>query len=338
MVISLREHISRYEEALADTITEACRAMLGAFAEAGSRAVPVLAESLHDDLLALQQQFSSGVSPDDVRELQGQIKARLAKWGDDSAQASLDNLNQIRDVMMAVASSAAAIANRDHRYATRLSNLQQRFQTVARITSIDAMRRTVIESAAEMKSCVEEMAQESAHTITRLKAEVAQYRADLKAHQKQVSTDALTGLLNRVAIDACIEERIAWSSTFCLVVMDLNGFKDINDTYGHSAGDDLLKQFSHEVRARLRSTDTVGRWGGDEFVLLIDSSLTDARASVDRLCGWVFGRYVIESGGEPVSVTISAAVGVVEWDGAETATEMFDRADKLMYSCKKAQQ
>jgi hypothetical protein len=70
MVISLRQHIRRYEEALADTIAAACRSMLRAFAEAGSLAVPVLADSLREDLPALQQQFSCGGSPEDVRGLQ----------------------------------------------------------------------------------------------------------------------------------------------------------------------------------------------------------------------------------------------------------------------------
>jgi len=336
MVISLREHITRYEECLTDTLVEACRAILAAAAQAGGQAVPVLAKSLHDDLKAVKEQFSAGVSPGDVARLQGEIEARLSKWGEDSAQISLDNLNQIREVMMAVASSAAAIADRDDRYTKRLTNLTQRFQAVANIGDVNTMRRTVVESAAEMKSCVEEMATESALSITRLKAEVAQYRADLKAHQKRDTTDALTGLLNRAAIDAQIEERMAWSSRFCLVMMDLNGFKRINDTYGHSAGDDLLKQFADEVRARMRSTDIVGRWGGDEFVLVIDAPLADASASMERLRGWVFGRYEIRSGNESLSVTVDAAAGVVEWDGKESAAELFDRADRLMYAGKKA--
>jgi diguanylate cyclase len=128
---------------------------------------------------------------------------------------------------------------------------------------------------------------------------------------------------------------MSWSCKFCIAMMDLNGFKRVNDTWGHAAGDELLKQFAAEVQSRLRSTDVIGRWGGDEFVFIIDSSLEEAARSMNRLRDWVFGEYQIGNGSETIHVTVTAASGIAEWDGKETPLELFNRADHLMYSDKK---
>jgi len=89
--------------------------------------------------------------------------------------------------------------------------------------------------------------------------------------------------------------------------LDLNGFKEINDTHGHTADDALLKAFAKEFRGQFRALDVVGWWGGDEFVVLLDGPAADARIRVDGVHRWVFGEYPLRGG---VRVTIDAAVGM----------------------------
>jgi diguanylate cyclase len=335
-LISLKECIAAYDKELADAFRSACRATLIATAQSGGLAVPTLAGNFRENLNLLQRQLSSAASPSDVARLEEEIEREISQWGDAASQSSLDNLKQIREVMMAVAASAAAIAERDHRYANRFKNLTDRLQSVARLDDVASMRSSVVESASELKNCVEQMTEESESSLSQLQAEVAHYRAELKEYQKRDGTDLLTGLANRQAIDAQIEDRMAWSTKFSLAIMDMNGFKQINDTYGHAAGDDLLKQFSAELRSLLRSTDVVGRWGGDEFVFVIDSSLEEATKSLDRVRDWAFGEYEIKSGAESITVRVTAATGIAEWDGTESAEALFNRADQLMYCDKKS--
>ena len=334
-MISLKKYIDGHDRQLADALLSTCRATLLATAKSGGKAVPDRAAGLSESLNSLRERLGSLVTPEEVAHIEQAIEAVLAAWGEDAVQSSLDNLNQVRDVMMAVAASAAAIADRDHRHTDRVKRLTERLQTAAKMHNIEIMRRSVIDSASEMKVCVEEMAAEGARSLSQLQAQIVRYRSELKAYQKRDSTDSLTGLANRQTIEARIQDRISWSSKFCLAMMDLNGFKRINDTWGHAAGDDLLKQFGAEVQARLRSTDLVGRWGGDEFVFIIDSTLEEAAKSLGRLRDWVFGEYEIGNGAETIRVTVTTATGLAEWDGKENALDLFNRADQLMYSDKK---
>jgi diguanylate cyclase (GGDEF)-like protein len=334
-MISLKRYIDADDRRLADALLSACRATLLATGKSGGQAVPDLAASLRESLNSLRERLSSLVTPAEVAHIEEDIEAALSRWGEDAVQSSLNNLNQVREVMMAVAASAAAITDRDHRYTHRFKQLTERLHSVAKVHDIETIRRSVIDSASEMKTCVEQMAAEGERSLAQLQAQVAHYRSELQEYRKRDSTDSLTGLANRQAIEAQIQDRMSWSSRFCLAMMDLNGFKRINDSWGHAAGDDLLKQFGAEVQSRLRSTDLVGRWGGDEFVIIIDSTIEEAARSLDRLRDWAFGDYEIRNAGETIHVKVTAATGLAEWDGKEDALDLFNRADQLMYSDKK---
>jgi len=131
-----------------------------------------------------------------------------------------------------------------------------------------------------------------------------------------------------------LQRRIDAQKAFCVVMLDLNGFKQVNDTYGHQAGDDLLKQFSAELRSASRATDVVGRWGGDEFIVVLDGGLMEARSHVERMQKWVFGSYTLQTGPEGPKVESTAALGLVEWQPGEGIKEVLARADALMYKQK----
>ena len=82
--------------------------------------------------------------------------------------------------------------------------------------------------------------------------------------------------------------------------------------------------------------DDVGRWGGDEFIVVLDCGLEDARGHVERVRKWVFGDYTVRGEGPPRKLAVDASVGVAAWRGGETIAEMFARADADMYQQKKA--
>jgi diguanylate cyclase (GGDEF)-like protein len=160
-------------------------------------------------------------------------------------------------------------------------------------------------------------------------AAVAIERADLLARLEVVArTDDLTGLANRRAWDEQLPLELARAGRegwpVCVAMLDLDHFKDFNDTLGHQAGDRLLKASAAAWRAQLRATDTLTRYGGEEFaVVLPNCSLEDATELLERV-----------RRATPAGQTTSA--GVTAWDGAEEPAGLVARADAALYEAKDA--
>jgi len=335
VVISLKKHMDNYADELAKAAVCAYKAALAAMGKAGAKAIPHLAEALQHKMNGAQEKVSPNIGAEQLAAVQKEVEQDLAQWGDGAAQYAADKAKEIKEIMVAVAATVAAVGERDQRYSSQFNGLTSRLQSIARLDDLSTIRRSVVESATELKTTVAKMAEEGEKSISRLRAEVANYRAKLEESEKREAIDPLTNLANRREIESQVEERMSWKRTFCLAILDLNGFKNINDVHGHVAGDDLLKQFAGELKAQFRATDVVGRWGGDEFVVIVDSPLPEAQISLDRVRKWAFGEYKISDGKEIVQVTLKAAIGVAAWNGKETIVELLARADERMYGEKK---
>lgn len=148
-------------------------------------------------------------------------------------------------------------------------------------------------------------------------------------------TDPLTGLFNRRALDARLDGEIAsvgQGGRFALALLDLDGFKPVNDRYGHAVGDLLLCEVAARLRKASGDDAMVARQGGDEFAILVPagSPLLDT-ALADHILAALAAPYLIE--GQRISV--GASIGVADWpaDGA-TARKLFETADRALYAAK----
>ncbi|WEN15692.1 diguanylate cyclase [Rhodanobacter sp. AS-Z3] len=144
-------------------------------------------------------------------------------------------------------------------------------------------------------------------------------------------SDELTGIANRRATRVVLEREVAMSSRegmpFCVAILDIDHFKRVNDTLGHAAGDDVLKAFARHASAQLRSFDTLGRWGGEEFVLLIHGNKECICRVMERI-----RHAVADACLATCQVTFSA--GVAQHRRDETAEQLLARADAALYEAK----
>jgi two-component system, cell cycle response regulator len=159
---------------------------------------------------------------------------------------------------------------------------------------------------------------------------------------EQISmTDGLTGLYNtaffnkQFALFFGMGKR--YKKIFSLALIDLNNFKEINDTYGHAAGDFVLKNFASIARAALRQVDIVTRYGGDEFAIIMpEVNLAQASVAVDRLRKNITAR-VLNFHGAPAGIAFSISVGVASYDDSFTGeSKMFELADSRLYEDKRS--
>lgn len=154
------------------------------------------------------------------------------------------------------------------------------------------------------------------------------------------SRDPLTGIANRRIMMERLEE--AWSRSqrhhepLAIAVADVDRFKEVNDAHGHPTGDRVLKQVAHVLRASLRGEDTVGRWGGEEFLILLPlQGLVSAKAALERCRVRIQGERMESEDGRPVRVTASFGLAVVPGCGADTMQELVAAADEALYRAKR---
>ncbi|ACS80888.1 GGDEF domain-containing protein [Maridesulfovibrio salexigens] len=151
-----------------------------------------------------------------------------------------------------------------------------------------------------------------------------------------VTRDALTGAYNRRALDDALHQLNGDKGSFAALLLDLDNFKSVNDTYGHDAGDLVLKYFVEETQKVLRSNDLFGRYGGEEFlILLYDTKLEHAAALAERIRKSVESNTVyLPSSGAHHSLTVS--IGCAASDGSRPSEETVRMADKAMYKAKQS--
>ncbi|WP_337062363.1 GGDEF domain-containing protein [Kineococcus sp. G2] len=172
----------------------------------------------------------------------------------------------------------------------------------------------------------------------RLDAEVrAVHRRAAAALEHQARHDALTGLPNRVLLRERLEEALAGGSAGVLYC-DLDGFKDVNDTAGHGAGDDVLREVAGRFAARLRPADTLARLGGDEFAVLCPAGcgVDGLREAGERLVAALHEPVVVAAGTFAVGVSVGAATAGSGGSPAERAERLLAVADAAMYAAKRA--
>lgn len=172
----------------------------------------------------------------------------------------------------------------------------------------------------------------SAHEIGALNAQLidANQRLEQLAH-----TDPLTQVWNRYRIELAIDSAFSAAERYgepcSLLLFDIDEFKAVNDTYGHDVGDQVLRTLAREVSGALRESDQLGRWGGEEFlVLATHTGLEQARLLAERLRAHVAGVNF------PVVKRLTVSIGVADWRRGEPRRVVIERADRAMYSAKQA--
>jgi diguanylate cyclase (GGDEF)-like protein len=158
--------------------------------------------------------------------------------------------------------------------------------------------------------------------------------------QRLSITDGLTGLWNYRYFTMTVGKEIERSARFgrplALLMLDLDHFKDVNDTYGHQRGDAVLVELAGRIRAQVRDVDTVARYGGEEIVVILpETDEAGATQAADRICDAVRRRPFGEPGQDLVEITVSAGAAVFPTHGA-TAGILLRRADEALYAAKHA--
>lgn len=164
-----------------------------------------------------------------------------------------------------------------------------------------------------------------------------QAKADREKLERLATFDSLTGLYNRRAVLGRLDELInlanRYKEDFSLSMLDIDNFKKVNDHYGHLTGDEVLEEIAVLIRRNIRETDIVGRYGGEEFIIILPkTNLSSSWVVAERLRSIIEKTKMKDSAGNAFTITVSQ--GLVGWERDEDAASLISRADEALYKAK----
>jgi len=161
---------------------------------------------------------------------------------------------------------------------------------------------------------------------------------ELAALSRAATLDPLTGVANRAGLDQALGEvfaEVAPNARLSLAVVDVDHFKQLNDTYGHQIGDEILRLVGRALITSTRENDIMGRTGGDEFLVIIrDEDLAGARIIAERIRRAVVDCDLTRILGKGVVGNVTASIGVAQFHAGDTLAKLYDRADKCLFEAK----
>ncbi|MGD9687609.1 MAG: GGDEF domain-containing protein [Desulfobacter sp.] len=194
----------------------------------------------------------------------------------------------------------------------------------------------------EMLDTTKAIIQSGSRLQTRMKVsseDLKQLHKELEVSQKEARTDALTGLTNRRGLERRLEiERIRArqnNAPFSVIMLDIDHFKAVNDTFGHLVGDSLLKGFAAILSSQVRRNDLAARYGGEEFVILLPETTVEGAYVVSEKIRNILCKkeWTIKESGKRIG-QIKASMGIAQHKLNETGNQVITRADEAMYHAK----
>ena len=241
--------------------------------------------------------------------------------------------DEIAGLILHVRDAMAVMVGEGSAFCEDLNDSTERLEALKRIPNLQELKAGLAREVRSLKQVARDREQRWQGTVTAFEAKVAKLEAQLRTSQEEASVDPLTGVANRRSFDRVLRTAMEGRGRrFILAVIDVDDFKRINDTFGHAAGDEVLKMVADTLTGAVRGDDVVARIGGDEFALVAHGlSLAQADRRMRTMMAVVGGANVGMTG---TKLTVSC--GIAEFSAGDTAHSLMHRADEAVYEAKRA--
>ena len=277
---------------------------------------------------------SPGLGLPVLESVSREVESKLRTFSEricDHACSSQDLL----DVADALNQAIAGILDVGGKHEKVMRTAAGKLRTASESDNVNTLRLLVRLQAAELTRLADEAGQESEALAASLRGQVAELTAGLRVARQEARQDTLTGLLNRRALEELMADSEKKETPRCLILLDLDRFKSINDKFGYLAGDELLRQVALRIQSALLPACAAARWGGDEFVVIVDGSLSMGMSIAQKLDQQLRSRYRLGEG-KLADVFAQASVGLSDWKRGESADTVIQRADMALKSRKRS--
>jgi len=277
-----------------------------------------------------------GLSPADslpvLESASRAIEEQLRAYGERLSRNAC-SADDLRDVLDALNAAVSGFLEAGSQQEAAMRSVAGRLEVASESDNVAMLRILVRHQSAELTRLADETHRHSQAVADQLKQQVTELSAGLNRARDEARRDVLTGLINRRAIEELFQEYEGQPTPRCLILLDIDRFKSINDHYGYLAGDELLRQIAVRIQSTLEPASVAARWGGDEFIVLIEGGLPAGMSAARQLNRQLCANYHLGEG-KASKVHVQASVGLSEWKLGETAKKVIRRADLALKSRK----
>jgi len=239
----------------------------------------------------------------------------------------------INDFLIKIASEGEGLSN----YANTLSEFSKRVEGVDDVNDIKQLISHLLEETRKQESSTQNM-QMSLETIA---TEMKNLRAEVAKLNAEATTDALTKINNRrafdIEVDNCVNNSKSQEKPLCVLFVDMDRFKIFNQKFGHTIGDKVLRFVATLLKNNIKGSDFVARFNGDQFIILLpETEYSDALIVAENIRERLSKQTLSDSAAKKELGTITASIGVADYQSGESSEGLIRKADKCMYEAKQS--
>jgi len=330
-LISLRKQIDESELSVLRfrALLDALRGITTSLPHAALPANSELSSMCKKDLERATDSLS-GESAINVIEEAGKVAVRSIEAICRSNKTALEERDTaLKDVVATVAEAVNHFKGHGERHQATFSKLAESLEVTSHVEDAGELRRRLRQDVSNLRESVEVMRRESQESVLRFQTQVTTFQQRLETARKESSSDRLTGAGSRREAERRWQEIPKHGKSLCLLLYDIEGFREINSRNGSPFGDKLLLALAHTLRAKFPEQGSVFRWGADEFLVIAEGSIEScARHSRYIRDTFAAGKYFTAESGPQAPLQADLACGLAQYTAGETLEELYRRSRK----------
>ncbi|MBL4863769.1 MAG: GGDEF domain-containing protein [Rhodobiaceae bacterium] len=264
-----------------------------------------------------------------------EMESLLALPQSDLANSTLEAGEQLSDKMDNILELMSSVTGDTSQFGKSMEGVSAALTSEISAADLGQVVDTIVAATKQMEARSRQLEDK----LIQSKSEVEELRTNLVAARSEAMTDQLTGIPNRKAFDEVLLSEITTvsqnSSPLCLVMGDIDHFKKFNDTFGHQAGDQVLRLVGRCLSSNVKGQDTPARYGGEEFVMVLPNTiLEDAVTVADHIRKVIQSRELIKKSTGQNLGKVTMSLGVSQFQLGDTPQSLIERADTALYAAK----
>ncbi len=267
-------------------------------------------------------------------------KKKILSYIEKQKSHIVDKEQELKDIIELLTKAMAAIDAENLVFNQTVYSQSEKLEEITHLDDIKTVKKRIEQEIDNIKKAVRKKQAYDKEQVEFLSKKVDSLSDELEKAKIASMTDGLTGVYNRKAFDSylieLIEKNAGKRSPFSLFILDIDDFKNINDTYGHQVGDRIILTLILKCREFVRDKDYVARYGGDEFVVILPgASLRNAVKRAGQIRKAIAAsKYSIDDSNKDVEISFTTSIGVSTFRKGDTVSTIMERADNALYAAK----